>query len=479
MLGLQTCVGEQWGTCEDQVRAAAVDNCDPGDDANCNGVETEDCQCINGNTRPCGTALGNCREGTQTCEAGLWQECVGAIEPMSEDTCDPGDDSNCDGTPNEGCPCVDGESQLCGSDEGNCESGMQSCVNGAWAACLGGQSPAAGDSCDLGDDANCNGDVNDDCDCINGSTRLCGIDTGNCERGTQTCGGGRWGTCQGGITAQPMDGCQPGDDANCNGQANENCGCIIGTTQTCGRCGIQTCTGSGWGTCSNQGVCTAGATEQQLDVCEGGCTNRTRSRSCTAQCTWGSYGSWSSQCYYEPEQSLTCYTGDVYHVDSCNVRGGKAEECNTASCSAGECYRNCSGALTFDDPVFENIMRNYAGKASGPLYAADFAEYPSIIYQGYAGINGLGGIECLSAVEILHIPHNNVSDLSPIRNASANLWTVFVDNNPNVNDLSPLVDNPNISNVNVQSTSVSCANQASNIAAIRARPDGQVLTDCP
>ena len=52
----------------------------------------------------CGsTDVGVCQYGTQTCEAGVWSECQGAIEPALE-VCDDQLDNNCDGQTDENCP---------------------------------------------------------------------------------------------------------------------------------------------------------------------------------------------------------------------------------------------------------------------------------------------------------------------------------------------------------------------------------------
>ncbi len=66
-----------------------------GIDNNCNGQIDEGFVCVNGATQSCGTNVGECQAGTQTCTNGQWSTCTGSIGPTTE-TCD-GKDNNCDG----------------------------------------------------------------------------------------------------------------------------------------------------------------------------------------------------------------------------------------------------------------------------------------------------------------------------------------------------------------------------------------------
>src|SRR5262245_19145576 len=64
--------------------------------------------CVAGDLRPCIESKCNCALGKQLCGADLqWGEC--SILPLPSDTCSAGDDANCNGIPNEGCPCAEGE----------------------------------------------------------------------------------------------------------------------------------------------------------------------------------------------------------------------------------------------------------------------------------------------------------------------------------------------------------------------------------
>lgn len=85
------------------------------------GVNT----CSVGSSRECGSVVGVCRAGKQTCQTdGTWGKCTGGVEPGVE-VCD-GKDNNCDGVVDEGvatmCPlqkgvCA-GAAAACGGDGG-------------------------------------------------------------------------------------------------------------------------------------------------------------------------------------------------------------------------------------------------------------------------------------------------------------------------------------------------------------------------
>jgi hypothetical protein len=131
--------------------------------------------------------FGACAAGTQTCEDNTWGPC--SIIPAAADTCAPDNDDDCDGNVNEGCPCSEGEMRACsqGGLFGKCADGTQTCsAQGEWQACS--IQPSTADTCVQGNDDDCSGTPNDDCDCIeNVTTRECGP----CTDGTQVCVNGR------------------------------------------------------------------------------------------------------------------------------------------------------------------------------------------------------------------------------------------------------------------------------------------------
>src|SRR6185436_12517071 len=101
------------------------------------------CRCVANSSEACEThpgqdGVGICQAGERQCviaagrSASDWGSCQGSIGPATADSCStPGDDANCDGTPNGGCPCVEGVTRPCGPnvDTGLCEFGVSQCVN--------------------------------------------------------------------------------------------------------------------------------------------------------------------------------------------------------------------------------------------------------------------------------------------------------------------------------------------------------------
>ena len=91
-------------------------------------------------TQMCGSAAGTCRPGTQTCTAGVFGMCVGGVTPIPE-VCGNGLDDDCDETIDEGCGCMTGATQPCGSGVGTCHRGTSTCTAGVFGMCMGGVAP--------------------------------------------------------------------------------------------------------------------------------------------------------------------------------------------------------------------------------------------------------------------------------------------------------------------------------------------------
>jgi hypothetical protein len=274
--------------------------CNNGLDDDCDGVVENGCGCLPGETASCfagpatSRGVGACVSGTMTCtdgeEFGEWGDCVGDVLP-AEETCDAGSvDEDCDGAVNEGCECMDTDPPVaCGSDVGACVAGAQTCTGGMLGACTGAVGPAT---------ETCNG-VDDDCDgsTDEGITRPCGTDTGECSTGVETCVMGAFDTCTGGRRPGVED-CNGLDD-DCDGSMDEMLTRACGSSVGACRPGMQTCSAGTWGTCGGETLPGLESCNNVDDDCDGR-TDESISRPCgssvgicrpgTETCTAGRYG---------------------------------------------------------------------------------------------------------------------------------------------------------------------------------------------
>jgi hypothetical protein len=283
-------------------------------DEDCDGTSNEECECYEGETQNCGSDVGECQHGIQTCDInGIWGTCAGEVLPSNE-TCD-GLDNNCNGLTDEifgdlGTSCTEGSGvclayglRVCSSDgtgticsaipgeptgtDDDCNgidedcSGIAdnnylpvstNCGTGACAStgqliCANG---ATNDTCTAGlpgtevcdsarVDENCNGTSNEGCACDEGETQSCGYNNiGECTLGTQTCSiNGAWGSCIGAILLS--DEICDGLDNDCNGNADET------FTNKGDSCTV------GLGVCENSGtyICKADGTNTECSVVPG------------------------------------------------------------------------------------------------------------------------------------------------------------------------------------------------------------------
>ena len=125
-------------------------------------------------------------------------------------------------------------------------------------------------------------------ECANGDSRDCGTDEGDCVKGTQTCANETWGDCVGEVEPATTDTCDEGNDANCNGSANEGCNCTAGETRGCAKCGTQTCGANGkWSsTCAGSKECEPGDVKTGSVDC-GYCGTQSTEQICSSSCSYG------------------------------------------------------------------------------------------------------------------------------------------------------------------------------------------------
>lgn len=368
--GERACVGGVWSQC--------IGDRGPQPEQ-CNGMD-DDCDGTPDNLgASCMTAfMDRCAEGTLVCGEDGSTSCTPVIEPMDEIVCN-GVNEDCDLFVDEAGPCYTGSLDSCpvGMDcLGECRRGTYGC-DGNTQICLGEVTPRGDDGgdpedCD-GRDNDCDGNVDEACSCTDADTQECYSgpaatrEITPCMAGTQTCSGGRWGTCVGERLPRTETCDNSGADDDCNGMQDDILGlgdaCTVAADGICGQ-GVQQCGDAGLEcvtpmpdefpeTCNGRDDDCDGSTDEGFDTLTdagncGGCGNVCDGTCCDGVCVntdidEDNCGACEMGCGATQE----CCGGSCNPVDVC---AGCAEDCGAGeSCCATECVDtqtdrfNCGG----------------------------------------------------------------------------------------------------------------------------------------
>jgi hypothetical protein len=352
----------QWGPCLGAVGAKTSDSCDvAGNDDDCDTVPNHGCNCVNGTKRSCGTDVGSCKSGQQTCVAQAWGPCVGEVTKQALDSClTAGNDDNCDGTPNENCPCIGNASESCNG------CGSRSCnpANRQWGACQAAKPSECSSATQVRDcspdgdwvtttckyacaGGSCTGTcVPDDTRCVTGPERRQACNAQGAWATIETCANGKLCQDDGGSCVAPCAGqklcpgnmCVPLGGCCSDADCGNNFACVNGS------CSTTTCQSGFNGPCG--GACTKGCCS--VNDCP---DHPNMGRSCNGshQCLYAckpNYGNCDGSDANGCEVDLIVGTTSGFSIKDCGSCGNTCDfinpggtDCTTLanSCAQAEC----------------------------------------------------------------------------------------------------------------------------------------------